>query len=91
MKTVTQTTTLVTGAALLVLWGVSWAASGLELGRWALVVAVGIAAIKAVLVVLFFMEISTERTSVRVAVAAGAVLVALMIALMVLDVRTRVA
>ncbi len=89
MKEVSLTVTLVTGIGLIALWILSWALSGVDLGPWSIVVAIGIAAVKAALVVLFFMEIVVEKRSVRVAIASGAALVAVMMTLMVLDVRTR--
>jgi cytochrome c oxidase subunit 4 len=89
MSSVSFKTTLVTGAVLIGLWIVSWALSGVELGAWSLVIALGIAVLKAALVVLFFMEIVTEKASVRVAITAGAGMVALMLGFMILDVRTR--
>jgi cytochrome c oxidase subunit IV len=89
MKSVSLTATLVTGVALIVLWVTSWALSGLELGAWSFVIAIAIAALKAALVILLFMEIIVEKTSVHVALAAGAFMIALMITFMVLDVQTR--
>jgi cytochrome c oxidase subunit 4 len=89
MTKVTLPRVLATGAALLVLWGGSWAASYARLGAWSLVIAIGIAVAKAALVILFFMELVVERTSVRVSFVAGVAMVSVMIALMVLDVRTR--
>ena len=88
-KEVSLVATLATGVALIALWILSWALSGVELGRWSIVIALAIAALKAALVVLFFMEIVVEKTSVHVALASGVALVGLMIGLMVLDVRTR--
>jgi cytochrome c oxidase subunit 4 len=89
MKSVSLTTTLVTGVALIALWVTSWALSGLELGAWSFVIALGIAGLKAGLVILLFMEIIVEKTSIHVALAAGATMIALLIGFMVLDVRTR--
>jgi cytochrome c oxidase subunit 4 len=89
MKRVTPSTTGRTAAALLVLWMASWAMSYVDLGTWSLVIALGIAAVKAVLVVLFFMEIVLERVSVHATLAAGLAMVTLLIVFMVADVRTR--
>jgi cytochrome c oxidase subunit IV len=89
MTRVTPTMTTLTGAAVLVLWGVSWGMSYVDLGTWSLLVAFGIAAAKAVLVVLFFMEIAVERVSIHATLATGLAMVALLIAFMVADVRTR--
>ena len=78
-----------TALALFVLWGASWGMSYLELGVWSLVVALVIAAAKAVLVVLFFMEIATERTAVQATLVTGLAMIAVLIFFMVADVKTR--
>ena len=89
MKRVSMTATTMTGAALLLLWGASWGMSYLELGPWSFVVAFGIAAVKAALVVLFFMEIALEKTSVHATLFTGLAMIAILIAFMVADVKTR--
>ncbi|HEY2514216.1 MAG TPA: cytochrome C oxidase subunit IV family protein [Polyangiaceae bacterium] len=78
-----------TAAGLLVLWAASWAISYVELGVWSLVVALLIAAAKAVLVVLFFMEIVSERAAVQATLITGLSMVAILIFFMVADVKTR--
>ncbi len=80
---------LATSIALLVLWGASWGLSSFELGRWAVPVALGIAAVKASLVALIFMELAHARASVRLAAVAALAMVGLMVALVVLDVASR--
>jgi cytochrome c oxidase subunit 4 len=74
---------------LLALWAASWGLSYAHLGRWSFAIAVSIAAAKAVLVALFFMELVAARFTVRVTVLAAGGLVATMIALMAADIATR--
>ena len=88
-KEVSLALTLGTGVAVIVLWIASWAISYADLGAWNLVVALGIAALKAALVILVFMEIVVERTSVHTALAAGIAMIAILFAFMIADVRTR--
>ena len=78
-----------TALALFALWGASWGMSYVELGVWSLVVALVIAAAKAALVVLFFMEIASERTAVQATLVTGLAMIAIMIFFMVADVKTR--
>ena len=51
--------------------------------------ALGIAAVKAVLVGLVFMELAFEKASIRLAFAAGLFMIAVMLTLMIADVVTR--
>jgi len=76
----------VTTAALLALWGVSWALSYLDLGVG---VALAIAAVKAVLVVLVFMELAVERFSAQATAITAGVMVAVFVTLTLLDVLRR--
>ena len=78
-----------TWAALMGLAAVSLALRFAHLGRLGMVAALGIAAVKAVLVGLVFMELAFERASIRIAFAAGLFMIAIMLALMVGDVVTR--
>lgn len=78
-----------TGVALLVLWGASFALSYVPLGEASLPVALGIAAVKAALVGLFFMELVAETFSIKVTMLSAGALVAVLIGLMVADVATR--
>lgn len=80
---------VLTTLALLVLWGVSWAASYVPAGRFSLPIALAIAAVKAVLVLLYFMELATERFSIRATVISSAALVVVFVLLTALDVETR--
>jgi cytochrome c oxidase subunit IV len=79
----------VTWLALMLLAGLSLFFRFQYMGAWGMPVALGIAAAKAILVVLVFMELAFEKPSVRLAFAAGALMVALMLTLMVADVVTR--
>jgi len=90
-RTVSLRTTLVTGTLLFVLWATSWSVSYVSLGPWSLAVALGIAALKAALVALFFMELVLEGAAFNFAIAAAVTLIAILIALMVGDVVTRAA
>ena len=80
---------LLTWIALMVLAGTSFVLRYAHLGPFSVVAAIGIALVKAVLVVLVFMELAFEPPSVRIAFASAIVLVALLGGLMVADVLTR--
>ena len=75
--------------ALLVLAGLSLALRFAHLGNLGMPVAMGIALVKAVLVAMIFMELAFERPSIRFAFAAGLVMIAVMLSLMIADVVTR--
>jgi cytochrome c oxidase subunit 4 len=75
--------------ALLVLAGFSLGMRFAHLGALGFGVALGVAAIKAALVAVFFMEILTERASVRFAFVTCLSLLALLLTLTVADVLTR--
>ncbi|MDP9034502.1 MAG: cytochrome-c oxidase [Myxococcota bacterium] len=89
MKRLTPIATTYTAVAVLLLWAASWGLSYVDLGAWSLLIAFGIAAAKAVLVVLFFMEMIHERVSIHATLATGLAMVTVLIAFMVADVRTR--
>jgi cytochrome c oxidase subunit 4 len=89
MTHVSPRATTRTTLALFALWGLSWALSSVELGPWSLFVALAIATAKAALVVLFFMEIRTERTSIHATLLTGLAMIAVLVFFMVADVRTR--
>lgn len=78
-----------TGSALLALWVLSFGLSYVHLGTASLPIALGIAATKAVLVVLFFMELLRESLSMKLTLLAAGGLLAILIGLMVADVVTR--
>lgn len=82
-------TVLVTGALVLALWAASFAVSYLPLGAAAMPVALVIAALKAVLVALFFMELVHERLSIKLTILTAAALTLTLIAFMVADIVTR--
>jgi cytochrome c oxidase subunit 4 len=75
--------------ALLLLAGLSLGLRFAHLASLNVPVALSIAAIKAVLVAVFFMEILVEKATVRFAFAACLSLFALLLALLVADVVTR--
>jgi cytochrome c oxidase subunit IV len=80
---------LLTLVALLVLAAVSFGLRFANLGGMSYVVALGIAAIKAVLVAVFFMEILAEKVTARLAFATCITLFALLLAFVLADVVTR--
>jgi cytochrome c oxidase subunit 4 len=75
--------------ALLLLAGLSLALRFAHLGTTGLFVALVIAAVKAVLVAVVFMELWRERPTARFAFGAGLSLFALLVGLVVADVVTR--
>jgi cytochrome c oxidase subunit 4 len=91
MKSISQRTTFATWLALLALTALSFGVSYVHLGTLNIPVALAIASIKAILVVLIFMELAVEKFSVQVTLAVSFVFVALLIGLMVADVATRAA
>jgi cytochrome c oxidase subunit 4 len=91
MTRVTTRATTVTALSLFGLWAASWALSYVDLGPWSLVVALAIAAVKAALVALFFMEMLQEGTTIHATLVAGLAMVAVLVFFMVADVRTRAA
>ena len=80
---------LVIWAALLVLLGLTFWLAYLPLGSLNLVIALGIAAAKAGLVVLLFMELRSSNDIVRLAAAAGVLWLVIMFLLTVADYATR--
>ena len=80
---------LLNGAALLALWAVSFALSFVSLGAAALPVAIAIAAVKALLVVVFFMELARETLSIKLTLLAAGALGVLLGSLMIADIVTR--
>jgi cytochrome c oxidase subunit 4 len=85
----TATTVLVAAAILLLLAGTSFWLSFLRLGAAALPVALGIAALKAAIVVVLFMELAKERASLQLAALSAIVMLLLLVGLTVADVLTR--
>ena len=78
-----------TALGLFALWAASWAVSYVHLGAAALPVALLIAGAKAVLVVLFFMELAAEPFTVRATAIVATSLLTILVLLTVLDVVTR--
>ena len=78
-----------TWLSLMVLATVSFCLRFAHLGNLGMLAALGIAAVKAVLVGLVFMELAWERPSIRYAFAAGLLMIAFLLSLMIADVLTR--
>ena len=76
-------------AALIVLTATTTAVSFLDLGPWNTVVALGIAFLKATLVVLFFMHVKYSPRLTQVTIAGGLLWLAIMILLTLSDFMTR--
>ena len=76
-------------AALLVLTGVTVTIARVDLGALNTIVALGIAATKAALVILFFMHVRWQSRLIWLVVAAGIFWLALLIVLTMADVATR--
>jgi cytochrome c oxidase subunit 4 len=76
-------------AALMLLAGLSLGLRFAHLGSFGMAAALGIAAAKATIVGLVFMELAFEKPSIRFAFAAGLLMIAVMLALMIGDVVTR--
>ncbi len=75
--------------ALAVLTGLTFGLAHLELGRWALPVALAIAVSKAIIVALFFMHLWDERGVSRLVLVTATLFIALLAGLVVADVLTR--
>jgi cytochrome c oxidase subunit 4 len=76
-------------AALMALLAVTVAAAFVHLGPWALPVTLAIAAVKATLVMLWFMHLRYERGLVRVFAGAGLLWLAILLLLTLADYLTR--
>ena len=75
--------------ALIVLTATTTAVSFIDLGPWNTVVALGIAFLKATLVVLFFMHVKYSPRLTQITIAGGLFWLAIMIALTLSDFMTR--
>lgn len=75
--------------ALIALAGISWGLSYLRLGAVGAALAIGIAAAKAILVALYFMELSRQRASNRVVILVGLAMALTLVAFTTADVLTR--
>lgn len=78
-----------TGAALVALWALSFGLSYVHLGGASLPLALGIAVLKAALVVSVFMELLRESLSMKLTLLVAMGLLAILIGLMVADIATR--
>jgi cytochrome c oxidase subunit 4 len=76
-------------AALMVLTATTTAISFLDLGPWNTVVALGIAFVKATLVVLFFMHVKYSPRLTQVTIAGGLFWLAILIGITLSDFMTR--
>jgi cytochrome c oxidase subunit 4 len=76
-------------AALLVLTATTTAVSFVDLGPWNSVVALGIAFLKATLVVLFFMHVKYSPRLTQIVIAGGLFWLAILLALTLSDFVTR--
>jgi cytochrome c oxidase subunit 4 len=76
-------------AILLLMTGTTTAVSFVDLGPWSTVVALGIAAFKATLVVLFFMHIKYSRPLMRIVIFGGLFWLAIMLLITLSDFMTR--
>ena len=82
-------TYIVVFVTLLVLTGLTTLVAHFDLGRFNLVVALGIAAAKALLVALFFMHLARTAHRTQFVAGAGLLWLALLLALTLSDVLTR--
>jgi cytochrome c oxidase subunit 4 len=78
-----------TGALLLALAAASYGLSFVHSGAWGLPLALGIAALKAGIVISVFMELRREAASVQLAAATALLMMLLLVALTAADVATR--
>ena len=76
-------------AALLVLTATTTAISFVDLGPWSSVVALGIAFLKATLVVLFFMHVKYSTRLTQIVIAGGLFWLAILLALTLSDFMSR--
>jgi cytochrome c oxidase subunit 4 len=75
--------------ALILLLLITWGAAYVNLGAWNNVVALGVAATKAILILLFFMELRRSRRATWLAAAAGFVWLGILLVLSGSDYLTR--
>lgn len=82
-------TLLAVAAALFLLVLAAWLLSHVDLGGWAVPLALSISGAKAFLIAWYFMELHEARTSVRASVVAAILLFVLLVGLTAVDVGTR--
>ena len=78
-----------TGAGLLVLLGLTWSISHIDLGPFNLIIALGIGMAKAFLIAVFFMDLRGSSPLVRLAALAGATWLLILLLLTLSDYLTR--
>lgn len=78
-----------TAIALLVLLAITWGVAYVDLGAFNLIVALGIAIVKALLIALFFMHIKGSSRLLHLAAIAGLMWLLIMISLTLSDYMTR--
>lgn len=86
---VTKPLLVVAILTLLALTGLSWGLAYVPLGDWAAPLAIGIAAGKAIVIGLFFMDLAEMRGSLGLVALTAPLWIAIMILLMLTDVFTR--
>lgn len=80
---------VMTWVVLLVLTGITFGLSFVHTGDWGIPIALFIASTKSLLVALFFMHLAEQGATNRIVAAVGILFLALLIGLMVVDVRAR--
>ena len=80
---------VLTWIALLLLLAITCGTSFIPMGHWNVVVNLGVAALKALLVVVIFMHVATERPVIRLAAAAGFLWLAILFGLSAADFGVR--
>jgi cytochrome c oxidase subunit 4 len=86
---ISKKTYFIVWALLLVLLGATVGVAYLQLGRFNVVIAVGIAVIKATIIVMYFMHVRYSPRLVWVFAGAGALWLGIMLALTIGDYQTR--
>lgn len=80
---------LIVGVALLVLTALTYGLHKLHHGAWSLPVALLIAAVKSLLIALFYMHLREQRTSNGLVLVTSVVFVAVLLTVCILETRTR--
>ncbi len=86
---VSRKTFLVVYGALLVLLVLTYLASLFNLGSWGIAIALGIAACKAVLIILYFMHVKVSNQLIWIAAAVGFIWLGIMMGLTMNDYISR--
>ena len=88
-QTISRKTFVLVYVALLALLVLTYLASLLNLGFWGVVIAVGIAACKAVLIILYFMHVRVSSQLIWIVAGAGFLWLAIMLGLTLNDYISR--